>query len=206
MNVTLFGDLGRNFNAEQVFKQGQKVPVVAIFAGMLVEGYKGLIYTLSYFFNCIISSFPYFSNLISPSCYLEIRFIVRSTSASKYYLDLDVEEVQKFRARCGLTELNHLYLSRNADQGYIRPELIVLCVCSLDGPHKPIDRLPCRLQKPVKRTELVDSWQTIKQLTSLTAYELQVRWRRLIRFKPYVLLTYLSLFLYSSVPGCAEPP
>lgn len=186
--------------------QDRKVPVVAIFAGMLVEHYKGL-YTLSYFFNCIISSFPCFSDLISPSRNLEIGFIVRSTSASKYYLDLDVEEVQKFHARCGLTELNHLYLSRNTDQGYIRPELIVLCVCSLDGPHKPIDRLPCRLQKPVNPTELVDSWRTIKQLTSLNSDELEVRCRPLIRFNPYVLLTYLSLFLYSSATGfCAEPP
>ncbi|KAG0536617.1 hypothetical protein BDA96_03G079000 [Sorghum bicolor] len=113
LNVTLFGDLGSNFDAEQVFKQGQKVPVVAIFAGMLVEHYKG--------------------------------FIVRSTSASKYYLDLDVEEVQKFRA-------------------------------SLDGPYKPIDRLPCRLQKPLNPTELIDSWRTIKQLRNLNSDELQRTW------------------------------
>jgi hypothetical protein len=110
------------------------------------------------------------------------------------------------RKVCGLTELNHLYLSRNADQGYIRPELIVLCVCSLDGPYKPIDRLPCRLQKPLNPTELIDSWRTIKQLRNLNSDELQVRWRPLIRFKPYVLLTYLFLFLYGSAPGCAEPP
>jgi replication factor A1 len=44
LNVTLFGDLGSNFDAEQVFKQGQKVPVVAIFAGMLVEHYKGQLF------------------------------------------------------------------------------------------------------------------------------------------------------------------
>jgi len=36
LNVALFGDLGRNFDAEKVFKQGRKAPIVAVFAGMLV--------------------------------------------------------------------------------------------------------------------------------------------------------------------------
>ncbi|CAO2185585.1 unnamed protein product [Urochloa humidicola] len=68
LNVALFGDLGRNFDAEQVFKQGQKVPIVAVLAGMLVQLYPGK------------------------------GFTVRSASASKYYLDLDIPEVQEFRA------------------------------------------------------------------------------------------------------------
>jgi len=50
LNVALFGDLGRNFDAEQVFKQSQKAPIVAVFAGMLVRRYAGLISTLSHGF------------------------------------------------------------------------------------------------------------------------------------------------------------
>ncbi|KAF8705029.1 hypothetical protein HU200_031286 [Digitaria exilis] len=68
LNVALFGDLGRNFDAEQVLKQGQKVSIVAVFAGMLVQYYP------------------------------DIGFTVRSTTASKYYLDLDIPEVQEFHA------------------------------------------------------------------------------------------------------------
>ncbi|CAL4958070.1 unnamed protein product [Urochloa decumbens] len=67
LNVALFGELGRRFDAEQVFKQGQNVPIVAVFAGMLVQWYSGK------------------------------EFTIRSTSASKYYLDLDIPEVQEFR-------------------------------------------------------------------------------------------------------------
>ncbi|CAO2174575.1 unnamed protein product [Urochloa humidicola] len=112
LNVVLFGDLGRNFDAEQVSKQSQIVPVVAVFAGMLVQRYPGK------------------------------GFTVRSTTASKYYLDLDIPEVQEFRA-------------------------------SLTGPHKPIDLLPCQLQNSVNPVDLVKSWRTIKQLTSLNPHELQ---------------------------------
>jgi len=36
LNVALLGDLGRNFDAEKVFKKGRKAPIVAVFAGMLV--------------------------------------------------------------------------------------------------------------------------------------------------------------------------
>ncbi|RLN23260.1 hypothetical protein C2845_PM07G02000 [Panicum miliaceum] len=72
LNVALFGDLGRNFNAEQVSMQGRKAPIVAVFAGMLVRWYKG------------------------------IGFTVCSTSASKYYLDLDIPQVHEFRARASL--------------------------------------------------------------------------------------------------------
>ncbi|KAG2595748.1 hypothetical protein PVAP13_5KG094200 [Panicum virgatum] len=67
MLVTLYGDLGRNFDAEKVVKQGREVSIVAVFAGMLVQLYNG--------------------------------FTVRSTSASKYYLDLDILEVQELRTR-----------------------------------------------------------------------------------------------------------
>jgi len=67
MLVTLYGDLGRNFDAEKVVKQGREVSIVAVFAGMLVQLYNG------------------------------IGFTVRSTSASKYYLDLDILEVQELR-------------------------------------------------------------------------------------------------------------
>lgn len=45
--MALFGDLGRNFDAEQVLKQGQKDAIVVVFAGMLVKRYSGLISTLS---------------------------------------------------------------------------------------------------------------------------------------------------------------
>jgi hypothetical protein len=48
LNVALFGDLGRNFDAELVSMQGRKAPIFAVFAGMLVRWYKGLISTLSY--------------------------------------------------------------------------------------------------------------------------------------------------------------
>ncbi|KAG2587062.1 hypothetical protein PVAP13_5NG097400 [Panicum virgatum] len=68
LNVALFGDLGRNFDAEQVFKQSQNAPIVAVFAGMLVRRYAGK------------------------------GFTVCSTSASKYYLDLDIPQVQEFHA------------------------------------------------------------------------------------------------------------
>jgi len=37
MLVTLYGDLGRNFDAEKVVKQGREVSIVAVFAGMRVE-------------------------------------------------------------------------------------------------------------------------------------------------------------------------
>ena len=48
MLVTLYGDLGRNFDAEKVVKQGREVSIVAVFAGMLVQLYNGLNYTLLY--------------------------------------------------------------------------------------------------------------------------------------------------------------
>ncbi|CAO2204677.1 unnamed protein product [Urochloa humidicola] len=67
LNIVLYGNLGRNFDAEQVIKQGQQVSIVAVFAGMLVQLYKG------------------------------IGFTVRSTTASKYYLDLGILEVQELR-------------------------------------------------------------------------------------------------------------
>ncbi|CAL4958067.1 unnamed protein product [Urochloa decumbens] len=68
LNIALYEDLGRNFDAEQVIKQGQQVSIVAVFTGMIVQLYKG------------------------------IGFTVRSTTASKYYLDLDILEVQELRA------------------------------------------------------------------------------------------------------------
>ncbi|CAO2161019.1 unnamed protein product [Urochloa humidicola] len=68
LNIALYGDLGRNFDAEQVIKQSQEVSIVAVFTGMLVQLYKG------------------------------IGFTVRSTTASKYYLDLDILEVQELCA------------------------------------------------------------------------------------------------------------
>ncbi|CAL4951418.1 unnamed protein product [Urochloa decumbens] len=68
LNIALYGDLGRNFDAEKVIKQGQEVSIIAVFTGMLVQLYKG------------------------------IGFTVRSTTASKYYLDLDILEVQELRA------------------------------------------------------------------------------------------------------------
>ncbi|PVH39285.1 hypothetical protein PAHAL_5G470000 [Panicum hallii] len=68
LNVALFGDLGRNFDAELVSMQGRKAPIFAVFAGMLVRWYKGK------------------------------GFTVCSTSTSKYYLDLDIPQVQEFRA------------------------------------------------------------------------------------------------------------
>ena len=42
MHVVLYGDLGHNFDSEKVVKQGREVSVVAVFAGMLVQLYKGL--------------------------------------------------------------------------------------------------------------------------------------------------------------------
>lgn len=68
VSVALYGNLGRNFDAEKVLKRGRQFPVVAVFVGMLVQLYKGR------------------------------GFTVRSTSASKYYLNLDIPEVQEFRA------------------------------------------------------------------------------------------------------------
>lgn len=114
MDVALFGGLGRNFDAEQVFKQSQKVPIVAVFAGMLVERYSGLISQLFVQQHYIAPFlFPCVADIISLSCYLGKGFTVRSTTASKYYLDLDIPEVQEFRARCSPTEFNDLYLRRN---------------------------------------------------------------------------------------------
>ncbi|OEL19192.1 hypothetical protein BAE44_0019788, partial [Dichanthelium oligosanthes] len=115
LSVALYEDLGRNFDRDLASKQDQEVPIVAIFAGMFVQLYNG------------------------------IGFTVRSTSASKYYLDLDIPEVQEFRK-------------------------------SLANAHKPIDRLPCHLQNPVNPAELVNSWRTIKQLTSLNPHELHGTW------------------------------
>ncbi|TVU21966.1 hypothetical protein EJB05_31638 [Eragrostis curvula] len=68
LKVALFGDLGRNFDAELVRIRGQHAPVVAVFAGMLVQYYTG------------------------------IGLTVRSSSASKYYLNSDTPEVHQFRA------------------------------------------------------------------------------------------------------------
>ncbi|TVU21964.1 hypothetical protein EJB05_31636 [Eragrostis curvula] len=68
LKVALFGDLGRNFDADQVRFRGQHAPVVAVFAGMLVQYYAG------------------------------IGLTVRSSSASKYYLNLEIPEVHQFRA------------------------------------------------------------------------------------------------------------
>ena len=69
MHVVLYGDLGHNFDAEKVVKQGREVSVVAVFAGMLVQLYKGLNYTLLYVLNqIIVSSFLCFPDLISLPC------------------------------------------------------------------------------------------------------------------------------------------
>jgi len=101
MLVTLYGDLGRNFDAEKVVKQGREVSIVAVFAGMLVQLYNGLNYTLLYAQPnyCVLLSF--FSRSHLTTMHLGIGFTVRSTSASKYYLDLDILEVQELRTRCG---------------------------------------------------------------------------------------------------------
>jgi len=101
MLVTLYGDLGRNFDAEKVVKQGREVSIVAVFAGMLVQLYNGLNYTLLYAQPnyCVLLSF--FSRSHLTTMHLGIGFTVRSTSASKYYLDMDILEVQELRTRCG---------------------------------------------------------------------------------------------------------
>ena len=101
MHVVLYGDLGHNFDAEKVVKQGREVSVVAVFAGMLVQLYKGLNYTLLCFEPnyCVLLSL--FSRSHLTTMHLGIGFTVRSTSASKYYLDLDILEVQELRTRCG---------------------------------------------------------------------------------------------------------
>jgi len=135
--------------------------------------------------------FPCVADLISLLCYLGKGFTVCSTSASKYYLDLDIPEVHEFRARCILSEFDDLYFLDR----YISPVLTVLCLCSLMDPHKSILLLPCQLQNPVNPSHLVKNWRTIKQLKNLNPHELQVTWCTVVRFKPYVSVTYLSFLL-----------
>ncbi|KAL6848208.1 hypothetical protein ACP4OV_022336 [Aristida adscensionis] len=102
--IVLYGDLGSNFEAEKVLKQGRQAPIIAVFAGI-----KG--------------------------------FIVRDSSASKYYLDLDIPEVQEFRASLhdGNIPITHL-------------------PCQQQYPANPAE-------------VLVNCWRTIEQLRSLNPYE-----------------------------------
>ncbi|KAL6627465.1 hypothetical protein ACP70R_031191 [Stipagrostis hirtigluma subsp. patula] len=112
LDVVLFGDLGLNFDSEKVFRQGRQAPVIAVFAGMLVQRYAGK------------------------------GFIVRSSSASKYYLDLDIPQVKEFRA-----SLHDPHI------------LITQLPCQQQNPVNPME-------------ELVKSWRTIEQLKSLNPHEL----------------------------------
>uniref|UniRef100_A0A0D9UWM4 Replication protein A 70 kDa DNA-binding subunit B/D first OB fold domain-containing protein n=1 Tax=Leersia perrieri TaxID=77586 RepID=A0A0D9UWM4_9ORYZ len=66
--VTLYDDLGCHFDVELVLKKGLEAPVIAIFAGTCIRYYNGE------------------------------GFMVCSTSASKYYLDFEIAEVQEFCA------------------------------------------------------------------------------------------------------------
>ena len=65
---------------------------------------------LSVMLSNIICTFPFpcAADLISLACYLGKGFTVCSTSASKYYLDLDIPQVQEFHARCILSEFSDL--------------------------------------------------------------------------------------------------
>jgi replication factor A1 len=85
----MYGDLCRNFDAEKVVKQGREVSIVAVFAGMLVQLYKGLIHTLLFVQPNYYVLLSLFSRSHLTIMHSGIGFTVRSTSASKYYLDLD---------------------------------------------------------------------------------------------------------------------
>ncbi|CAM0957545.1 unnamed protein product [Alopecurus aequalis] len=111
--VTLYGDLGCHFDVDMVLKRGQEAPVIAVFAGMRVQ------------------------------CFAGKGFIVCSSPPSKYYLDLQIQEVQEFRAKLSnrLTPTADLQCQQENSQEHLNPQSSTTIAWDLKKSSRTIDQL-----------------------------------------------------------------